>query len=70
MMISMCFLGNCQWAPFAEWTPCSQSCGGGLQTRSRIQLQSASNGGLACAGLGTEEQECNLQACPGKIDIS
>jgi complement component 6 len=59
-------LGDCEWAPFAEWAPCSKSCGTGEQTRARIQLQTALNGGLACAGLGTIERECNTQLCPGK----
>jgi len=55
---------DCAWAPFAEWTPCSKSCGTGAQTRSRIQLQSAANGGHDCEGLGTESRNCNTQPCP------
>merc|ERR1712076_246741 len=55
---------DCQWAPFAEWTPCSKSCGTGEQTRARIQLQTAANGGHDCQGLGTESRNCNTQPCP------
>lgn len=55
---------DCEWAPFAEWTPCSKSCGTGDQTRSRIQLQTALNGGLDCDGEAVIERECNTQLCP------
>jgi hypothetical protein len=55
---------DCQWAPLAEWTPCSKSCGSGTQTRSRIKLQTALNGGKECAGLATFERACNTQPCP------
>ena len=62
-------LANCEWSRFAEWTPCSKSCGGGAQTRSRVQAQASRNGGKACAGLATERRACNAQACPGKLPI-
>jgi len=61
----------CQWEPYSAWTPCSQSCAGGLQSRSRLQVwirgPAAGVDGIQrieCAGAGSEDRECNLQPCP------
>lgn len=56
---------DCQWGPFAEWNPCSKSCGGGEQTRTKVIAQAARNGGEPCnKEEGTERRECNAQLCP------
>ena len=69
----MCWTGVCQWEPYSAWTPCSQSCAGGLQSRSRLQVwirgPAAGVDGIQrieCAGAGSEDRECNLQPCPSK----
>jgi hypothetical protein len=50
----------CSYSAYSGYGPCSDSCGGGLKTRSR-----ALNGGsqLGCPVTETEEATCNLQAC-------
>ena len=46
---------------------CNQSCGTGLQERSRSCTQPApSHGGKACHGHPGESRECNTHLCPGK----
>ena len=69
----MYWIGVCQWEPYSAWTPCSQSCAGGLQSRSRLQVwirgPAAGVDGIQrieCAGAGSEDRECNLQPCPSK----
>jgi len=46
---------------WTDWGTCSQSCGGGTQTRSCTNPTPA-NGGADCVGSNT--QSCNTQACP------
>lgn len=47
---------------FGDWTTCSKPCGGGIQTRTKICLKEAQNGGKPCSRT-TETQSCNNQAC-------
>ena len=58
-------LVNCEWD---EWKigECDKTCGGGVQTKTRIQKSEAKYGGEECQGLANSTQECNLQDCPGK----
>jgi hypothetical protein len=53
---------NCQVSNWASWSGCSNTCGGGIQTRSRSIITQPANGGAACPAL-TESQACNTQAC-------
>jgi len=52
-----CVLGS--WSGFGA---CSQSCGGGVQSRSRTPIVLSQNGGTPCGPLG-DVQQCNTQAC-------
>jgi len=51
---------------WGEWGACSQSCGGGMKSRTYAVTTPASGGGQACpANNGQiEETACNTQACP------
>lgn len=46
-----------------DWTPCSHSCGGGIQTRNRICFD-PKHGGRACTGHFVESLNCNVNRCP------
>ena len=54
---------------FTNWgnfSPCSVTCGGGSQTRSRsCTSPPPSNGGQDCVGARTQTESCNSDACPG-----
>ena len=58
---------NCEWNDFEDWNGCSETCGGGTQSRTRTIKKEAENGGQDCAGEATETQDCNTDSCPGKI---
>merc|ERR1711881_820051 len=47
-----------------EWGGCSQTCGEGIQTRTRQMVQWAKFGGILCTGYSTESRPCNLEECP------
>ncbi|XP_040895666.1 hemicentin-1 [Toxotes jaculatrix] len=53
------------YSEWAEWGPCSVSCGVGAQRRLR-QCNSPlpANGGRHCAGLDTETRSCQGKPCP------
>ena len=54
---------DCHVSEFSEWTPCSRSCGGGRQERTRgVSLQPVF-GGAPCAALA-EDRACNTELCP------
>uniref|UniRef100_UPI00358FBF81 thrombospondin-1-like n=1 Tax=Myxine glutinosa TaxID=7769 RepID=UPI00358FBF81 len=64
-----CFKTSCpvdgNWGPWAPWSLCPVSCGGGLQQRSRLcNNPEPVHGGLKCLGEEEEEEICNKQACP------
>jgi hypothetical protein len=54
---------NCVPSAWSSWSNCTATCGVGRQTRSRLILEPASNGGT-CNLETTETQDCNTQACP------
>ncbi|HEY7791402.1 MAG TPA: hypothetical protein VIC33_12855 [Vicinamibacterales bacterium] len=54
---------DCQMSDWGAWGACSQSCGGGFQTRNRFVTTLPSNGGAACP-VAVETQVCNIQPCP------
>lgn len=56
-----CF-GTCKLAPWSKWTPCSESCGLGNQTRTRYYLSVQPN----CADQLKQIRDCNPQCCPSK----
>ena len=65
-----CCPQNCQWQAWAVWSACSKTCGGGTQQRSRAILTNEACGGTPCSGTGSESQNCNTQACAGKLGDS
>ena len=56
--------GFSAWAAFG---PCSQTCGGGNQTRSRrCDNPAPAHGGKNCEGALNEVKPCKNDLCPGK----
>ena len=52
------------WEPWTTWTPCTATCGGGMQQRERI-CRSARLGGKNCTGDSLQSRTCNTHECPG-----
>ncbi|KAK7485590.1 hypothetical protein BaRGS_00023165, partial [Batillaria attramentaria] len=53
------------WDEWAEWTPCTVTCGNGTQSRERTCTNPVpANGGTNCSGLSSETQPCNTHVCP------
>ncbi|XP_078377620.1 SCO-spondin-like [Oculina patagonica] len=65
----MCNTRNCpvdgQWSDWKEWTECTRTCGGGVQTRARTCTRpSPAHGGKDCVGRGDETRPCGTDSCP------
>ncbi len=58
---------HCQTTEWSTWSPCSATCGGGTQTRTRTITVQPANGGVACPSL-TESRQCNTQTCFADLD--
>ncbi|XP_033625738.1 uncharacterized protein LOC117288968 [Asterias rubens] len=53
------------WSEFGEWGDCSDTCGGGVTTHSRLCNNPVPEwGGDDCVGDATEDGECNTNLCP------
>uniref|UniRef100_A0A3P8V8E3 SCO-spondin n=1 Tax=Cynoglossus semilaevis TaxID=244447 RepID=A0A3P8V8E3_CYNSE len=53
------------WGQWSNWTECTKSCGGGIQSRRRhCDSPSPEGEGNYCEGLGTEVITCNTNHCP------
>lgn len=56
------------WATWGLWSSCSRDCELGFRVRKRTCTNpEPRNGGLPCVGDAAEYQDCNPQACPGKV---
>lgn len=49
---------DCAWADWAEWGPCSKTCGNGTVSRARELASPAYNGGEMCVGSLEQNQSC------------
>eukprot|EP00731_Ephydatia_muelleri_P037858 Em0582g1a len=47
------------WGSWSSWTTCSQTCNGGVRTRTRV-----CEGGSNCVGSNIDTEQCNTAACP------
>ena len=58
------------WGTWDTWATCSKTCDGGVQVRTRKVTTHEENGGTACSGLSTEQQDCNTGTCPaGNVNL-
>lgn len=63
----ICFPVHGGYSEWAEWGPCSVSCGVGSQKRLRqCNNPLPANGGRHCAGSDTETRSCQGKPCPGE----
>ena len=61
----LCFFPeDCVWGPWSTWLPCSKSCGGGTESRSRTKTKAERNGGN-CLESRWDTKTCNTQSCAG-----
>nr|XP_042905709.1 uncharacterized protein LOC122270831 [Parasteatoda tepidariorum] len=52
-------------SPWTDWSPCSGSCGGGIQQRRRQCEES-----IKCSNEEGQQRTCNMFPCQGKNKIS
>ena len=70
--ITVFFSVNGGWSSWGAWRACTQTCGGGTQTRMRTCASPVpANGGAPCAGTSSQSRLCNSNACliAGKLSI-
>jgi len=60
---------DCALSPWGEWSPCTQTCGTGTQSRSRSILQPPLQHGKDCDAI-TAIQECNRSPCAIACTVS
>ncbi|XP_062857960.1 hemicentin-1 [Trichomycterus rosablanca] len=65
----MCSIRPCpvsgNWGTWLPWSPCSETCGTGMQTRIRLcNSPPPSFGGPPCQGPDTQTQVCTERSCP------
>ena len=51
------------WATWSAWSDCTESCGGGTQSRTRECV--TQDGDEDCIGDGQQNRVCNDVECPG-----
>jgi hypothetical protein len=54
---------DCVVGDFGNWSPCTEPCGGGVETRTRDVKVANAHGGKLCPAL-SESRACNTQPCP------
>ena len=55
---------DCEWNDWsADWSVCTQDCGGGTQTKSRTKMVEMAHNGQECEGETEKSQPCNETAC-------
>ena len=56
-------LGDCEWNKWTAWSQCTQTCDGGLKTRTRKRISSGGINGAFCSGSESQSNNCNTKSC-------
>ena len=52
------------WGSWIKWSQCSQSCGGGTETRKRLcDSPAPPHSGAECQGDTSQQRQCNKEQC-------
>ncbi|KAJ8278768.1 hypothetical protein COCON_G00058340 [Conger conger] len=54
---------DCVWGSWADWSPCSVSCGSGEQTSGRVVQRARQYGGAECQGPARRSRDCQAPDC-------
>lgn len=54
---------DCRLAMWSDWGPCSATCNGGQQHRSRVVAVKAAHGGKLCSGVFDDFRACATDPC-------
>ena len=65
-MLTLLHIVDCEWDAWIIGE-CSQTCGGGFRTNTRVPLADEQHGGAECTGASTVYESCNIQECPGNF---
>mmetsp|Transcript_43512 Transcript_43512/g.100126 ORF Transcript_43512/g.100126 Transcript_43512/m.100126 type:complete len:1548 (-) Transcript_43512:136-4779(-) len=57
---------DCEFGPWTPWTTCSESCGAGYESRTRVINRESAHGGVPCNGTLREAQMCKQLPCPAE----
>ncbi|CAH1242272.1 HMCN1 [Branchiostoma lanceolatum] len=55
---------DCEWNSWETWSPCTETCGGGIRTRQRTYTAPVGNGLCVDMTETTETEYCNTDSCP------
>ncbi len=61
---------DCVMNDWKPWSECSDTCGGGIQTRYRTVMVTPAFGGVPCPTNVEEEQVCNDYPCPVDCEVT
>jgi len=67
--VAECNIQHCPidggWGKWGDWAKCSKTCGGGIQTMTKLcDNPHPQYGGAPCEGEDTKSRVCNEQPCP------
>ncbi|CAH2281689.1 SCO-spondin [Pelobates cultripes] len=54
---------NCLWSQWTEWSPCSATCGSGVEVSQRYQIQHRLYEGKECTGSSNRQRTCTQADC-------
>ena len=62
LLITICLFSADRWSDWVDWSPCSATCGVGMQMTTRRCLDDRL-GSLHCRGLMALRRPCSIQRC-------